>query len=414
MSSSAYMISHCDDDFLEQAIASVIERVDELVFVDGAYRWVAPLLARSGMDPERSGQKTHDILASFGSKIRYFQGLWDDELHKRSFGYSQCQGDMIIRIDSDEIFDFDDNAYEAFLRSDHGVGEMEFPLLLTPHSQRLQSGLRATPRQCAVFKSSYFHSPLDHCAWLWLVLTPEERERLGAVEQRCLYPEPVIRTAHLTALRTPRTAVNRARFYTLQYFRSTGEFDWTYDQTAVNQPEDKIPQIFNLMSADEYSSYLEGHEIVSGFPPMDGFHIASVRTWSSDVQAQVLAAETLRRQSVDALLDFSRHPRVVVSGTSSMINITTLLKGGATSIEIETAAPLESGGGQLYFLRNTTKAQTDSNITPAFFAVDGTKTVVTFDRVIDTAPVLEAVLIFHPVTRAPLKKTCITGLRVLK
>jgi hypothetical protein len=97
-----------------------------------------------------------------------------------------------------------------------------------------------------------------------------------------------------------------------------------------------------------------------------------------------------------------------------MINITTLLKGGATSIEIETAAPLESGGGQLYFLLNTTKAQTDSNITPAFFAVDGTKTVVTFDRVIDTAPVLEAVLIFHPVTRAPLKKTCITGLRVLK
>jgi hypothetical protein len=46
--------------------------------------------------------------------------------------------------------------------------------------------------------------------------------------------------------------------------------------------------------------------------------------------------------------------------------------------------------------------------------VDGTKTVVTFDRVIDTAPVLEAVLIFHPETRAPLKKTCITGLRVLK
>jgi hypothetical protein len=85
------MISHCDDDFLEQAIASVIERVDELVFVDGAYRWVAPLLARSAMDPERSGQKTHDILASFGSKIRYFQGLWDDELHKRSFGYSSAR-----------------------------------------------------------------------------------------------------------------------------------------------------------------------------------------------------------------------------------------------------------------------------------------------------------------------------------
>ena len=133
-----------------------------------------------------------------------------------------------------------------------------------------------------------------------------------------------------------------------------------------------------------------------------------------DVQAQVLDAGTLHRQSVDALLDFARHPRVVVSGTSSMINITTLLKGGATSIEIETAAPLESCGGQLYFLINTTKDQTGSNVAPALFAVDGTRTVVTVDRLADTAPVLEAVLILYPVTRSPLKKTCITGLRVLK
>ena len=59
--------------------------------------------------------------------MRYSRGLWDGELHKRSFGFDKCRGDTIIRIDADEIFDFDDSAYEAFLRSDHGVGEMEFP-----------------------------------------------------------------------------------------------------------------------------------------------------------------------------------------------------------------------------------------------------------------------------------------------
>ena len=84
------MIAHCDNDFLEQSIASVIDRVDELVFVDGAYTWVAPFLAQSGIDPERSWQKTHDILAAFGSKVRYYSGLWDGELHKRSFGYDKC------------------------------------------------------------------------------------------------------------------------------------------------------------------------------------------------------------------------------------------------------------------------------------------------------------------------------------
>ncbi len=48
MTTSAYMIAHCDDDFLQAAIASVIDRVDEVVFVDGAYAWVAPFFARAG------------------------------------------------------------------------------------------------------------------------------------------------------------------------------------------------------------------------------------------------------------------------------------------------------------------------------------------------------------------------------
>jgi hypothetical protein len=129
----------------------------------------------------------------------------------------------------------------------------------------------------------------------------------------------------------------------LQYFRSTGEFDWTYDQTAVNQPEDKIPQIFNLMSADEYSSYLEGHEIVSGFPPMDGFHIASVRTWSSESRHKSwprkrYAARASTHCSTSRGIRASLCPE-----TSSMINITTLLKGGATSIEIETSRSVGVG-----------------------------------------------------------------------
>lgn len=412
MTISAYMIAHCDDDFLEPAIASVIDRVDELVFVDGAYSWVAPFFAQSGVDPERSWEKTHDILSHFGSKVKYFSGIWDDELHKRTFGYDQCAGDTIIRIDADEIFDFDNDAFDAFMRSDAGVAEMEFPLLLTEHSQRLQTGLNATPKQCAVFKSGYFRSPLDHCAWLWLVLTPEERARFRPIDQGYLYHDPVIRTAHLTAFRTPRTAVNRARFYTLQYIRTAGQLNWGYDQTPVSRPEDKIPQIFNLMSADEYSSYLEGHDIVSGFPMMDGFHVAPVMSFSPAVQAQVVAAQALHREGVDALLDLAAHPRMVVSKTISMINVTSALRQGATGFEIETADPLESCSGHLFFLLDTPDEQTGQNLAPAWFSVAGTSSVAKFGKV-DMSRVLEAVLVFSPVTRAPLKKTCITGLRLL-
>lgn len=407
------MIAHCDDDFLEQAVASVIDRVDEFVFVDGAYEWVAPFLTQSGIDPERSGQKTYDILTTFGSKVKYFAGVWQDELQKRSFGYSKCQGDTIIRIDADEIFDFDDSTYEAFLRSKHGVAEMDFPLLLSSHSQRLQIGLRTTPRQSVVFKTSHFRSPSDHCAWLWLVLTPAERERLGPVEQIHLFPDPVIRAAHLTVFRTPTTAVNRARFYTLQHVRATGQLGWDYSQTTGTKPHEKIAQIFDLMSAEEYTSYLEGHDIVSGLAPMDGFGVAPVEPFSPAIQTQIEAAERLHRQSTDALLDFSRHPRVVVSGSESVISIVSLLKGGATRIEIETADPLESCTGRLRLLLDAREDQKGWDVAQVVLTLDGTRSIVDFDQM-DFSRALEAVLIFCPLTTGSIEKTRITGLRVLK
>lgn len=411
MTTSAYMIAHSDDDFLDQAIASVIDRVDELVFVDGAYKWVAPFFEKMGIDPERSWQKTHDILSKYGSKIKYHSGIWDDELHKRSFGYDQCEGDVIIRIDADEIFQFDDAQYDAFLASDKGVAEMEFPFLLTPESQRLQAELNHTPKQCAVFKAGHFRSPLDHCAYLWLVLTPEERARCREPNWEYLYGEPIIKTAHLTAFRTPRTSVNRARFYTLQYIRTAGHLPWAFDQTPVTRPEDKIPQIFNLMTADEYSSFLEGHDIVSGFANMQDFRVTPY-SFDGPVQAQVEAAFSLRNNSVAALLDFTDHPRVVVSKAVSMVDVTSLVAKGVTKLEITTEDALESCSGHLYFLLTTADDQIGKNLAPAIFQTEGRTSVASFAAV-DMSRVLQAVLMVCPVTPAPLKKTRITGLQVL-
>ena len=91
-----------------------------------------------------------------------------------------------------------------------------------------------------------------------------------------------------------------------------------------------------------------------------------------------------------------------------MINVTSLLRAGATLIEVETADPLESCSGHLYFLLDTADDQTGRNLTQALVSVDGTNTVATFDRV-DMARVLEGVLMFFPTTTAPLSKTRITS-----
>lgn len=405
MKTSAYMIAHCDDDFLQAAIESVIDRVDELVFVDGAYAWVAPFFEKAGLDPARSWQKTHDILALFGDKVRYFSGIWDDELHKRSFGYSQCDGDIIVRIDADEIFEWDDAAYATFLASDKAVVEMEFPYLLSAGSQRLASDLTDTPKQCCVFKAIHFDDPLEHCAYLWLVLTDEERERCGVADWSRLHVQPVIRTAHLTAFRTPRTAVNRARFYTLQYVRTTGQLGWGYYSSPVERNEDKILQIFDFLTPQEYGSWLEGHEIVSGFAHMNAFRVAP-SVFGDKVTVQIAASATDHARSLADLLDFAAHPRLVVSDSITLINVTSLLRQGVSQFDLTFTDEVETASGHLYLLLDTPDEQSGHNLEPVLCHTDDRKVRCHFEP-FDMSEVLQAVFVLRPVIKAGYKSTLI-------
>ncbi|HVZ29425.1 MAG TPA: hypothetical protein VG839_03460 [Asticcacaulis sp.] len=408
MTTSAYMIAHCDDDFLQDAIDSVIDRVDELVFVDGAYRWTAPFFAAAGLDPERSWQRTHDILARYGDKIRYFSGIWDDELHKRSFAWSHCRGEVIIRIDADEIFVFNDKVYAAFLKSDRAVAQVEMPFMLTPTQQRLKAGMTYTPRLCAIYKSAYFSSPLTHCAYLWLILTEQERNRMGEVTPSLLYGPPVARAAHLTGMRTPRTSVNRARFYTLQYVRVTGDLNWSYCQKPVERPEERIAQIFDFMSSTEYTSYLEGHDIVSGFATMQDFRVAPFR-FEGRALEQIEAAYDSYNQGLAELLDFGSHPRTVVSDVITMINLTSLVRRGLRGFEIEFAHEVEMANAHFYLLLDSAEEQGGVNLEPVHARVAGRTVHYVHERLDDT-DILQAVLIMRPMIADDVLKTQIVRL----
>ena len=412
MQTSAYMIAHCDDDFLEQAIASIINRVDELIFVDGAYKWIAPFFTAAGLDPERSWQKTHDILAKFGNKIKYFNGIWDDELHKRSFGWSQCSGDIIIRVDADEILEFDEDEYASFLMSNKAVAQMEIPFMLTSSSERLRVGLEQTPRLCAIFKTSRFRNALQHCSYLWLILTEDERKRCGPMNAQHVYEPPIIRTAHLTGMRTPRTAVNRARFYALQYVRVTGHLQWSFAQSPVTVPEEKISQIFDLLSADEYTSYLEGHDIVSGFATMQDFRVAPYDFEGTPVQAQVQAAYDAYNASLADLLDFANHPRTVVSKSNSLINITSLVRQGVRKFEIEFADQVDAVPAHLQLLHDTEEDQSARFLEPVYTHVEGKVATCSY-KLIDIQHILQASLLICPRVTGPLNKTRIIRLTAI-
>ncbi|MEI9905159.1 MAG: hypothetical protein WDN06_15250 [Asticcacaulis sp.] len=87
------------------------------------------------LDPERSWQRTHDILAGFGGQDQIFQRHLGRRTAQAFFGYAQCRRRHHYPHRRRRIFEVDDAAFDAFLKSSKSVAETEFPYVpLAPTS----------------------------------------------------------------------------------------------------------------------------------------------------------------------------------------------------------------------------------------------------------------------------------------
>lgn len=412
MSTSAYMIAHCDDDYLSQAIDSVIDHVDELIFVDGAYEWVAPFLPDVGIDPERSWPSTHDILRRYGKKIRYFSGLWRDELHKREFGFAQCRGDVIIRIDADEIFTIDAAALREFRRGRQTVADMEFPYMVTEDLQRLEAGHTETPRQVCMFKRKAFKRPLDHCGYLWLVLTDEERERCKPADWKQLFHRPVSRTAHITALRTPRTSVNRARFYILQHIRATGLVPFGIEVEDHLTGDERIRRVLDYLGAEDFAGYLEGNDIVSGFAHMTGFVLAPYDL-AEPAKSVVRAAVARHGEALAERLKVHERPCVMASNMPALLNISAVLDSSVRGINLTFGDEVVAASGHLSFLLADNDTAEARRLRAFHTHAEGCKVHCTFEPVTDT-DVLQSCMVLLTQAAPDRKVTRLVDIEVLR
>jgi glycosyltransferase involved in cell wall biosynthesis len=217
---SAYLSLLDDWDILQPALRSVIDRVDEIIVVDGAYRWMLPYFAKSGRDPSHSLPQVYDALAALGPKIRVIRGVWENEMDKRIAGYAACAGRYRYRVDADEIFFFNEDKLRQFFDSAYAVGQMEMPTYIVPG---LVSGApgQPLPRQSFLFDSDKI-SAAEHLSYLWLVLPAWERAKCGEPRGEMIFPDSLAFNAHLTHWRPPSSALARARFYIMNYMRQHG------------------------------------------------------------------------------------------------------------------------------------------------------------------------------------------------
>jgi len=259
---SAYLSVFDDWDLLGPAVASVAPMLDEIVVADGAYRWMAPALEALGRDPTKSDPHVAEALAPFPDKVRFVNGLWDDESQKRAAAYAACSHRWIMRIDADEILFPDHAALERFFASGKAVAEIEIPLYLAPGWIRTrcdEAGIHAPIERLPVLFDRNRISARDHLSYLWLFVSEAEKTTFGRRDPDLIHPDTIAFAAHLTHWRSARTAVNRARFYVTNYLRE-------------HRPED-LSAITDVATVGRWMDSLLGHVIVVGLAEMKGHTI---------------------------------------------------------------------------------------------------------------------------------------------
>ncbi len=223
---SAYLSIYNDADILQKSLSSIRGYVDELIVVDGAYKWNAPYLQAIGLNPEASEQHVYEILEQSKIPYKVIKGVWNSEVEKRIAGYKATSSRYTMRIDADEVIIFNNDALKNFFASECAVAEMYMPNYVAPglviRGKSILDNYRIFPRQACLFDKEKICSA-NHLKYLWLVLTADELPRLeGKKKIFPVFEMPIAFCAHLTNWRFVESSVLRSSFYTMNWMRKYG------------------------------------------------------------------------------------------------------------------------------------------------------------------------------------------------
>ena len=271
---SACIIMHNDHDILSAAIESLAAYADEFVIIDGAYAWAAPFLAVTGSDASRSDAATMEVIDRLSKthKIRYHTGVWRNELEKRTFSYQQCSGDLVYLLDADEVHEIDEAALTEFIESPHTVASVASPLFARADCICTLGNDSLFPPKPVLFKRSAI-SAEEHLKYLWLIVSDKEREQISGRDFAAFFGPMIGHNYHLSHMRTPSTAINRAKFYVFTYFRSVKETGWFGGITFKD--EDDFSGFFEHITPQDFNEMMRGHSLSLGIDPHQKYRTES-------------------------------------------------------------------------------------------------------------------------------------------
>ena len=316
---SAYLSIFNDWDILPSALASIASRIEEIVVVDGGYRWMVPFLREIGVDPERSDPRVLDAVRSLGVPVKLVTGLWTNEIEKRIAGFKACTERYIYRIDADEILFFNDANLASFIASTGAVGQMEMPIYGPPGWIRAASATSAIEQQSLLFDRDQI-SPEAHLHYLWL-LTGEDPLPPVNGPMPVPFQPPIAFNAHLTTWRTPATSVTRAMFYTLNFMRHYG-VPWM-PEGPFRGPVTDYSEFFKEINPKDFRDALATSDLVVGHASLGG-SILRPTPLRAEADAQLVPLHT---EFLEGVAEINRQTaadgRCFVRDTTSIFDLST-------------------------------------------------------------------------------------------
>jgi hypothetical protein len=325
------LIIHNDSSLLEETLKSAKHLVDSLVVVDGAYEWVAPFCEMNGEASEKSTDDLLAILDQSGLPYTYHTGVWQNETHKRQASLEFVKTDRVMLIDSDEIYNVDDDKLQAFWASGKVMASLKAPLFLHDDIVTWHTATAAYPLK-PVFLNLAGQDIETVVASLWLLLPDNEKGNI--VERSLIERTPLGIFYHLSMFRTQNNPYRRSRFYNLLSMRVAQKIGLDINQAFSSDSE--FTELVRKSNRTALNNMFNLHRLAAAFPQKkDNQDLVQFEFDSPAHRAMVGKAydEMLEDQTVrtEALIG---QPLEVFCGRGIFLDLTEIAKSGKTTLKL--------------------------------------------------------------------------------
>lgn len=290
---SVYIIFYHDLQFLDTIIARIDPFVDEIILIDGPYKYSIPLFRLTGLyynETTKPDQLTKIILKY--PKIKYFFREFENEEEKRIFGYSCCSHNTILLVDSDEFFELNIANIKRFELGEKAVGRFDIY-----NMNRYDIYFNDKVFKYVCFKKDLI-SAEDHLDYLWLVGCKTKEQNYKIID----YSLSLGMILHQTLNRNKFNNIIKFIFYVSLYCKN----NFLPIRLLMNYENEKISSLLTIKQIQDILFHSKIDYI--GVPPISSSNICKKLpfTWSD--------MEMFKNNHIDAYLT---DEMVCICGTES-------------------------------------------------------------------------------------------------